>query len=59
MSLEETKGKIDWHKRAFVYEQRNLYGIENKNDMMCKHNNEVNNISEFNLLHDITNPPKT
>ena len=26
--------------------------------MMRIHNNEVNNIAEFNLLHDIINPPK-
>ena len=26
--------------------------------MMRVHNNEVKNISEFNLLHDIINPPK-
>ena len=26
--------------------------------MMRKHNNAVENIAEFNLLHDIINPPK-
>ena len=26
--------------------------------MMRIHNNEVNNIAEYNLLHDIINPPK-
>ena len=28
------------------------------NDMTCIRNNEVNNIPEFNLLHDIINSPK-
>ena len=34
------------------------HGIENKNDMTRIHNNEVNNIAECNLLHDIIHPPK-
>ena len=58
MSLEETKEKRDWRKRAFEYEQNNSYGIENINDMMNIHNNEVKNIAEYNLIHDIINPPK-
>ena len=58
MILEDTKEKLDWIKRAFEYENKNAYGIKNRNDMMRKHNNEVNNIAEFNLLHDIINPPK-
>ena len=32
--------------------------IENKNDMTPIHNNEIKNIAECNLLHDIINPPK-
>ena len=32
--------------------------IENKNEMIYIHDNEVNNIAECNLLHDIINPPK-
>ena len=42
----------------FEYKQNNSYGIENRNYMTCLQNNEVNNISECNLLHDIINPPK-
>ena len=34
MSLEETKEKLDWRKRAFEYKQKKSYGIENRNDMM-------------------------
>ena len=30
MSLEETKEKIDWRKRAFEYEEKNSYGNENR-----------------------------
>ena len=32
--------------------------IENQNKIIYIHENEVNNISEYNLLHDIINPPK-
>ena len=32
--------------------------IENYAKMIYIHDNEVNNISEYNLLHDIINPPK-
>ena len=53
-----TQIKIDWCKCAFEYEQKTVYGIENKNDMTCLNNNEVKNIAECNLLHDIINPPK-
>ena len=46
MSLEETEENIDWIKRAFEYEKKNSYGIENRNDMTHMHNNELNNIAE-------------
>ena len=58
ISLEDTKKKLDWRKRAFEYEQNNSYGIENQNDMTRIHNNEVKNIYECNLLHDIINHTK-
>ena len=32
--------------------------IENRDKMICIHDNEVNNIAECNLLHDIINLPK-
>ena len=32
--------------------------IENRNDMTLIHNNEVNNIAKYNLIHNIINPPK-
>ena len=49
---------IDWIKRAFECKKKNSYRIENLNDLTRIHDNEVNNISEYNLLHDIINPPK-
>ena len=33
MSLEETKEKLEWRKRAFEYKNKNSYGIENRNDI--------------------------
>ena len=58
ISLEDTKENLDRRKPAFEYEKKNSYGIEDRNYITCIHNNEVNNISECNLLHDIFNPPK-
>ena len=58
MNLKETKERLDWRKRAFEYEKTNSYGIENRNDMTRIYNDEVDNIAEFNLLHNIINPPK-
>ena len=62
ISLEETKEKHYLCKSAFEYEKKNTYGIENQknmtNDMTFIRNNEVKNIPEFYLLHDIINPPK-
>ena len=58
MSLEDTKEKLDWHKCVFEYKKNNSFGIENWNDITCINNNEVKNVAEWNLLHDIINPPK-
>ena len=58
MSLEETKEKLEWLKRAFECKQKSTHGIENKNYMTTIHDKEVNKISEWNFLHDIINPPK-
>ena len=55
-SLEKKKESVDSSERAF--EDENLYWIENQNDMTRIQNNEVNKISECNLLHDIINLPK-
>ena len=49
---------LDWRKRAFEYKKKNSYGIENQNGMARIHNNEVKNTVEWNLPHDIINPPK-
>ena len=56
MSLDETKEKIEWRKIALEY--KSLYVIENRDKLIHLHDNEVRNIAECNLLHDITNPPK-
>ena len=37
---------------------KNTHGIKNQNDMKRIHDNEINKISEYNLIHDIINPPK-
>ena len=37
MSTEETKEKLEWHKREFEWKQKNTYAIENQNDMMHIH----------------------
>ena len=58
ISIEDTKMKIEWRKCAFECKLKNTYGIENRNAMTRMHDNEVNKISEWNLLHDIINPPK-
>ena len=58
MSIEDDKEKIEWHKCAFECKQKRSYGIENKNDVTRIHDKEVNKIAEFNLIHDIINPPK-
>ena len=57
-SLENTKEDMDQRKCAFEYKTKNVYGIKNQNDMTCIHINEVDNIYECNLLHDIINHPK-
>ena len=56
-SLDDTK-KLEWFKRAFKCKVKNTYGIEYQNGMTRMNDNEINNISECNLLHDIINPPK-
>ena len=33
ISIEETKENLEWRTRAFEYEKKNSYGIENINDM--------------------------
>ena len=42
----------------FEYKLENTYEIEIHNGMTCIHDNKVNNIAEFNPLHDIINPSK-
>ena len=45
-SIEETKEKLERHKGAFECELKSTYVIENRNDMICVHDNEVNNIAD-------------
>ena len=49
---------MNYVKREIFCELKNAYGIEIQNGMTCIPDNEVNNIAELNLLHDIINPPK-
>ena len=49
---------MNYVKRAFECELKNAYGIEIQNGMTCIPDNEVNNIAELNLLHDILNYTK-
>ena len=50
MSLDDKKEKSN--------EPKNTYVIEIQNGIACIHDNKVNNIAEWNLLHDILNTPK-
>ena len=50
------KKKIDWRKHVLTL--KFSYVIENKNEMIYIHDNEVKNIAGCNLLHDIINPSK-
>ena len=43
---------------VFKWELRNTDGIKNR-DITRIHDDEVNKIAEYDLLHDIINPPKT
>ena len=56
MNIDETKEKIEWRKHVLEY--RDSYVIENRNKMINIHDNEVKNISKWNLLQAIINPPK-
>ena len=56
MSLDETKEKIEWRKRALEFESSDV--IENRYKMIYIHGYEVKNMPECNLLHDIINPPR-
>ena len=41
----------------FEYKLKNTYDIESQDDMTCINDNEVSDIDECNILHDILNPP--
>ena len=58
MSLGDTEEKLEWCKHTFEFKLEKTYGIENQNGMERIHDEEVNKISEYNLLHGIINPPK-
>ena len=45
-------------KRAFESEIEYVYGIKIPNFMNPMHYNKVNNIAEYNLLHEMLNPSK-
>ena len=54
--IDDTNKKIDWRKRTLEY--KISYMIENRNEVIYIHNNKVNDIYKYSLLHDIINPPK-
>ena len=56
MSLDDTKESMEGRKRALEYEIS--YVIENCDKLIHIHDNEVNNIAEYNLLHDMINTLK-
>ena len=58
MSIEDIKEKPEVHKRAFECKHENTYEVEIYNSMTRIHDNKLNNIAEFNLLHDIINTTK-
>ena len=50
--------KNKWRKRASERKIKYIYDIKILNSMKHINDNEVNNIAEWNLLHDILNPYK-
>ena len=55
ISIDKTKEKMEWRKRALEY--KNSHVIEYRYKLIHIHDNEVKNIAECNILHDIINPP--
>ena len=51
VSLDDTKQHLEWCKRSFECKPKNTYKIETQNGMILVHDNKVNNIDEWNLLH--------
>ena len=49
---------LEWHKCTFEIELKNIYNMNIFNDINIVHDNEVNNIYEWNLLHGILNHSK-
>ena len=47
-----------WHKRAIESEIKNIYDIKRPNGMSFIHENEVNRVSECNLINDMLSPSK-
>ena len=54
LSLDEKK----WRKREFQNKLKYIYDINILNGTNHIHDNKVNNIAKWNLLHDILNPYK-
>ena len=46
----------EWHKSAFESKLNIYIWYKTPNGMDCIHENEVNKIAKFNLLHEIINP---
>ena len=56
--LSHGDSQKEWHKCAFEIKLENIYVMKSWNDMNRINDNKVNNMVEFNLLHDILNPSK-
>ena len=48
----------EWRKSVFGIKPEYIYDIKRQNSMTCIHENEVNKITKWNLLHDVLNPYK-
>ena len=59
MSLDDNRENTERRKHVFESKLENKYDIEIQIGMTCIHGNKVNKLVEWNLLHDIPNPPKT
>ena len=57
VSIKQKK-KLEWPELAFKFKLKNTYEIEIHNVITSINDNKLNNIAEFNLLHDLINPPK-
>ena len=58
MSPDDKKENTEWRRHAFERKIENKYEIESHHGINFIHGNKGNKLAEYNLLHDILNPPK-